>query len=498
LCSSFPAFSDSDIEDQIEGAGESSDSDSDDETTSTAAGPQETSRLLARRTPSYGSRNLQLSSQAQAPSPAPATPPLSFQAEVLRVAEAPDTEELSPEEERELEKEVERNTWCFCFAENPLSGIVDAYNILPRPLKFIWLLQLIWWYCVLHVNLWWTSWMAIELYGGPSPDEAAQHDHSNHVEKGSVTPEMAVRLATIGLLAQAVVSFPSSAALPFFNRLCGITNWYHYSAILYGLAVISIGFVNAYYQTVIIMSLLGLAIPPIFSSSYILVEVYAAEADLIENDDEEDDDEDDETTSQPGTGNGNTPRITPRFEPALASGAEGQPTGLKRKPSDLKLTPRGGSPMSQSRSSPNSGSPQSASRRSASSRSRRSASAGGPTPSESDDSEFTTATLEDKRGTITALFNITMIVAQLVVGLCSGFMIDYFGNITVSRHSSLRLDCLFSLLHADSFPSLSLRPLRSCSTSPVPSWCCSTASCSSSASPSRRSRRRRKEKRRRR
>jgi hypothetical protein len=53
----------------------------------------------------------------------------------------------------------------LCFAENPLSGIGDAFAILPRPLKFIWLLQLVWWYCALHVNLWWTSWVVVELYG---------------------------------------------------------------------------------------------------------------------------------------------------------------------------------------------------------------------------------------------------------------------------------------------------------------------------------------------
>lgn len=272
------AFSDTDL-DQIEGAGEESDTDSDSDeepTSDRRPAAQETSRLLPNRTRSYGSgRHLQQSS----PSLLPATPPLEFQREILRVAEAPDSEDLDPKDEADLEKLAARSArWCLCFAENPLTGIVDAYNILPRPLKFIWLLQLIWWYCVLHVNLWWTSWMAVELYGGPAPAEA-QHAHGKHhhqQDEGAIDADEAVRLATIGLLTQAVISFPSSAALPFFNRLFGITNWYHYSAILYGLAVLAIGFVNAYYQTIIIMVVLGVAIPPIFSSSYILVEVYAA------------------------------------------------------------------------------------------------------------------------------------------------------------------------------------------------------------------------------
>jgi hypothetical protein len=53
-------------------------------------------------------------------------------------------------------------------------------------------------------------------------------------------------------------------------------------------------------------------------------------------------------------------------------------------------------------------------------------------PSEEDGSEFTTATLESKRGTITALFNVTMIIAQTFVGLLSGLIIDVAGNITVT------------------------------------------------------------------
>jgi hypothetical protein len=62
----------------------------------------------------------------------------------------------------------------LCFAENPLSGIGDAFAILPRPLKFIWLLQLVWWYCALHVNLWWTSWVVVELYGSVQQNVAQQ------------------------------------------------------------------------------------------------------------------------------------------------------------------------------------------------------------------------------------------------------------------------------------------------------------------------------------
>ena len=123
---------------------------------------------------------------------------------------------------------------------------------------------------------------------GPSPDEAASRKPNGDA---AVDPDEAVRLATVGLLVQALVSFPASAALSYFNRKFGITNWYHASAILYGVAVLCIGFVSHYWQTLIIMSVLGIATPPIFSSSYILVEVYAAEADEDDSD-EEDDDED--------------------------------------------------------------------------------------------------------------------------------------------------------------------------------------------------------------
>jgi len=62
-------------------------------------------------------------------------------------------------------------------------------------------------------------------------------------------------------------------------------------------------------------------------------------------------------------------------------------------------------------------------------------------PSEEDGSEFTTATLESKRGTITALFNVTMILAQTFVGLLSGLIIDVAGNITVTiTHKHMRTD----------------------------------------------------------
>jgi hypothetical protein len=113
---------------------------------------------------------------------------------VLNVAQSsPSPESASVDEEMEV-----YNKRCWCFAENPLHGLFDAYKILPRsgaidqaigshrmedetrllmllsvclpscprsPLKFIWCLQLIYWYCVLHVNLWWTSWVEVELYG---------------------------------------------------------------------------------------------------------------------------------------------------------------------------------------------------------------------------------------------------------------------------------------------------------------------------------------------
>ena len=123
--------------------------------------------------------------------------------------------------------------------------------VLCSPLKFIWLLQLVWWYCALHVNLWWTSWMAVELFGGPDPESAAAHKHKDEV--AGTDPAVAIRLATIGLLVQAVVSFPASAALPWLNRHFGITNTYHASAILYGLAVLAIGFVSTYAETIVIM-----------------------------------------------------------------------------------------------------------------------------------------------------------------------------------------------------------------------------------------------------
>lgn len=122
---------------------------------------------------------------------------------------------------------------------------------LCSPLKFIWLLQLVWWYCALHVNLWWTSWMAVELFGGPDPESAAAHKHKDYA--AGTDPAVAIRLATIGLLVQAVVSFPASAALPWLNRQFGITNTYHASAILYGLAVLAIGFVSTYAETIVIM-----------------------------------------------------------------------------------------------------------------------------------------------------------------------------------------------------------------------------------------------------
>lgn len=334
----------------------------------------------------------------------------------------------------------------LCVCSPSFGFLFVLFCCACSPLKFIWLLQLVWWYSVLHVNLWWTSWVVVELYGVLAPEEAAQQAHTSEAADQTIDSDVAVRYATIGLLVQAIVSFPASAALTVCNRFFGITNLYHYSAILYGLGVLAIGFVNEYYQTVLIMCVLGLAVPPIFSSSYILVEVYAAEADLLEedSDDEEDADYDE---SQAGTPHEHTPRfsatsreLTPRQGPISQTPTNDNSPMLEghvrsRRPSDLQLPPRGAPSNSPSPSPP-----------SAASRSRRARRASMVSPSEGEESEFTTATLEEKRGTITALFNITMICSQLGIGLTSGLLIDWIGNITVgkNRHSH-RVNTPFSL-----------------------------------------------------
>src|SRR4051794_10667766 len=120
--------------------------------------------------------------------------------------------------------------------------------------------------------------MSLCVLSAPTAEEIAADPHAAH--EAEMDPTKAVRLATVGLLVQAVVSFPASAALPYLNRWLGITTAFHVSAILYGAAVCCIGLVNSYFQTLLIMAVCGLALPPIFSSSYILVEVYASEAEL--------------------------------------------------------------------------------------------------------------------------------------------------------------------------------------------------------------------------
>lgn len=354
--------------------------------------------------------------------------------------------------------EAAKQRWCWCFSENPLSGVSDAFMVLPRPLKVIWFLQLVWWYCSLHVSLWWTAWVAVELFGGPSPEEAtaaappdsAQHGVLPPPNETSVDdPSMAIRVATIGLLIEAVVSFPASACLPFFNRKFGITHTYHASAIIFGLATLCIGMVSHYWHTFIIMFILGMALPPIFSSSYILVEVYATEAPDVDEDEDEEEDESEMEGSESGTEHSDSRSHAPLH---LTNGGPVRKASRSRSHSRSDRSSPSPSPGPESPTPVPSPSPSpsmnSSSRRSrANSRINRrqstNADSGVNTPllgngveSNGSESEYTTATLEENRGTITALFNVTMIVSQTVVGLTSGFIIDQVGNITVIYYIS--------------------------------------------------------------
>jgi hypothetical protein len=254
-------------------------------------------------------------------------------------------------------------------------------------------------------------------------------------------------LATVGLLIQAILSFPSSAALPWFNRVMGITNFYHLCGILYGLAVCCIGLVTTYTHTLVIMAVCGLALPPIFTSSYILVEVYASEADEEEEEDESDEEEEEEGEIDSDTevegqrqhegphAEGNTTRASSSPGVPSSSSASTQQSQHPHHP-----------PVEQHHSAEQLLSPKSAfvpPRKSSSRRGshlrttsqqqqqqpegrRGSNAARSPTPSPSplpptsahgngnsgevsptvDGSEFTAATLEAKRGTITALLSV--------------------------------------------------------------------------------------------
>ena len=120
-----------------------------------------------------------------------------------------------------------------------LSTILFVYRIVPRPLVVIWLCQFFFWYAVLHVNIWTSSYVAVDIYGAAVGEEF----------------DAGVRAATVGLLVQAVVSFVSSSVMTRANATFGITNYYHFSALLYGSAAVAMFFFRSY--VVFLLKLMG-------------------------------------------------------------------------------------------------------------------------------------------------------------------------------------------------------------------------------------------------
>ena len=272
--------------------------------------------------------------------------------------------------------------------ESTLSSFYHLVAMLPRPLIVLWICQVVWWYAALHVNVWWTSYMAVNIFGA-----SAESDGTDRFAVG-------VRYGTAGLLLQSAFSFIGNPLMSRMNAAIGVTNYYHLCAIVYASASVAVCFVPSFYYSLPIMIAQGLALPPLYSSPFVLIEVHAADAD--------DDDDDGEGAK---TDEHNQLDI-------------GQQSSGHHAQSEKNIISASAS------SSPSA-----------------------PLLDELDDDRFTTAVLDEWRGVLTALFNVAMICAQIVVGVSSGFIIDRFGDIRVVF--SLSGGALFIVTAAVAFLGLS-------------------------------------------
>ena len=304
-----------------------------------------------------------------------------------------------------------------------LSSILFVYRIVPRPLVVIWLCQFFFWYAVLHVNIWTSSYVAVDIYGATVGDEF----------------DAGVRAATVGLLVQAVVSFVSSSVMTRANATFGITNYYHFSALLYGSAAVAMFFFRSYVVFLILMAVTGVALPAIYSSPFVLIEVHAADVD----DDDNDDDEEAEAETDHEREEQERRKEHKQLDVHLDSARSKSPDGAMHhsvSAVDATQVPPASPPRKRpvkhvSISMPTSESNSPHSSPSASTRHTVSAAADEEADSESDvdsnDTSYDMEFLDEWRGVLTGVYNVTMTIAQIIVGLTSGAMIDWYGHIGI-------------------------------------------------------------------
>ena len=359
-----------------------------------------------------------------------------------------------------------------------LSSILFVYRVVPRPLVAIWFCQFFFWsaaaphtatdirsaallsagalctavsvpahqwplltvasvprcrYAVLHVNIWTSSFVAVDIYGAQRGDE---------FDKG-------VRHATLGLLIQAVVSFAASSLMTRANAAFGVTNFYHFSALLYSAAVCVLFFQRTYAAFLLVMAVTGVALPALYSSPFVLIEVHAGDSDS--------DDEDEDAAAESDSAREQSERreehraldIVALHKPAHSSHTSA-PAALGAEPKSplgpssarplrhigIVQAPSHGASASASASGNDWSVPAketdallpSSARRAAGSSPTKAAAA---ECDESSDSVYDMEFLDEWRGVLTGVYNVTMIIAQILVGLTSGLMIDLAGDIRV-------------------------------------------------------------------
>ena len=301
-----------------------------------------------------------------------------------------------------------------------LSSILFVYRIVPRPLVVIWLCQFFFWYAVLHVNIWTSSYVAVDIYGATVGEEF----------------DAGVRAATVGLLVQAVVSFVSSSVMTRANATFGITNFYHFSALLYGSAAVAMFFFRSYLVFLCLMAVTGVALPAIYSSPFVLIEVHAADV--------EDDEDDSEGETESEREEEERRKEHTQLDVHLDSSRSHSPHGIMHhslSTIDTTQTPPLSPPLKRpvkhvSISMPGS---KSASPRASPAASAHTAGgtgsaeqeAVGDSDTDSNETAYDMEFLDEWRGVLTGVYNVTMTIAQIIVGLTSGAMIDWYGHIGI-------------------------------------------------------------------
>ena len=248
------------------------------------------------------------------------------------------------------------------------------------------------------------------------------------------------------------------------NAAFGITNYYHASALLYAGAVSALFLFPSYVTFLVVMTLTGLALPAIYSSPFVLIEVHAADDD---SDDEDEDEDDDEDTAAEGEREREeherrkehrqldlaSPRHkTQPHTPSSVPHAAATPSSVQSASPTFGRIPRvtkrvnlslPSSHRSTPEPSPHSGGWSEPSKETDALLPARRR----PTPfskeenegrvSEGDEGEaddgpvYDMEFLDEWRGVLTGVYNVTMILAQIIVGLTSGLMIDWWGDIRI-------------------------------------------------------------------